>query len=329
LIALIARAGAIGDMIIISPVLEKIKSLGYDIYLHTSKRGLEVYKHSPIITKTIEHDEKIPIDQFGEALQKVRDEVKPDLYINFTESIECNVALHPIGPRYIYPRKDRIAYCNRNYYDVTEEWARKECADIKDCQKTPELYFIEEEHAKAKSHLKEGKFNILWQLSGSGKQKVYPWSDYVMGEILKNHKDIHIITTGDLKCQLLETLTDENITNLSGDEDMRTILCLTQYVDLVVSPDTGVLHASGCYDTPKIGLLGHTTKENITKHFRNDYSLEAECACSPCMRLIYDHQIQCPIELASGAAWCMAEGLAPERVYERIDHVIRNTRKIG
>jgi ADP-heptose:LPS heptosyltransferase len=50
-------------------------------------------------------------------------------------------------------------------------------------------------------------------------------------------------------------------------------MALTKFVDLVISPDTGVLHASGCYDTPKIGLLGHTTIENITKYFKNDYSI--------------------------------------------------------
>ena len=42
-------------------------------------------------------------------------------------------------------------------------------------------------------------------------------------------------------------------------------MILTKLVDLVISPDTGVLHASGAFDTPKIGLLGHTTIENITK----------------------------------------------------------------
>ncbi len=320
--ALIARMGALGDEIIITPVIKKIHELGYDIIMHTGERGKTIFRECPYITKFIGHDETITLEDFGKALEKVKDEVKPDMYINFTESIECNVALHPIGPLYIYPKKERYSTCNRNYYDVTEEWANKLYPEITKCQKLPELYFNKDEQAKAKAYLKNGKYNILWQLSGSGKQKVYPWSEYVMGEILKNYDDVHIITTGDLRCQLLETLQDDkNITHLSGEIDVRIALAMTQYVDLVISPDTGLLHASGCYETPKIGLLGHTTIENITKHFKNDYSIEAECACAPCFHLIYDHHIQCPVEMVSGAAWCMAQGIKPEKLYERFKYV--------
>ena len=177
--------------------------------------------------------------------------------------------------------------------------------------------------------MKAGKFNIIWQLSGSGRQKVYPWADYVMGEVLKNIDNVHFITLGDTNCQLLECLIDKDITNLSGKISVRVAMCMTQYVDLVVSPDTGMLHASGCYETPKIGLLGHTTKENITKYFKNDYSIEADCPCAPCFRLIYNHDIQCPVEFLTRAAWCMAEGLPPEKVYERIASVITERRKAG
>jgi len=109
---------------------------------------------------------------------------------------------------------------------------------------------------------------------------------------------------------------------LAGEISMRESMLLTKYVDLVIAPDTGILHASGCYDTPKIGLLGHTTKENITKYFKNDYSIEATCACAPCFYLIYDHAVQCPIERVTSAAWCMAEGIKPEVLFNKIKEVL-------
>jgi ADP-heptose:LPS heptosyltransferase len=324
--ALVIRTGAIGDMVIITPVLKTLHEMGYDIVLYTGKRGQGVLKECPYITKFIFHDEKNTIEQFFENIEKAKKDEKPDICIDFTESIECNVAFHPTQPHYIYPKKDRFKLCNRNYYDASEEWARKQFPELKECQKLPELYFSVDEIAKAKSLLKTGKFNILWQLSGSGGQKVYPWAEYVMGEILKNMQDIHIITTGDEKCQLLESMQDpENITHLAGEIDVRIALALIQFVDLVVAPDTGMLHASGCYEVPKVGLLGHTTIENITKYFKNDYSVEAECACAPCFHLIYDHHIQCPIEVVTGAAWCMAEGIPPKELYARIRYAIGET----
>jgi ADP-heptose:LPS heptosyltransferase len=314
---LVIRLGALGDMIMITPAIKRLKEMGYYVVLNTNKRGRTIFENNPNVDEIIDHDESMHIDDLPSHWDKLREQVNPDKFVNFSESIECNVALHPIQPQYNYTKLERRKLADRNYYDVTEQWA-----GLEGCQKLPELYFTSSELAEAKSHIHPGKLNILWQLSGSAKQKVYPWADYVIGEILKEYPDVYVITTGDEKCQLLESLLDERIVNLSGRIPARIAMCLTGSVDLVISPDTGVLHASGCYQTPKIGLLGHTTIENITKYFINDYSIEAQCACAPCFRLIYEYEIQCPIESVTRAAWCMAEGFPPERVYARIKETI-------
>lgn len=315
--ALIIRYGAYGDGIMITPVIRKLKELGYRVVIRGSKRVQEVIENNPYVDEFILHDKDMPVDKLPEHWDALQKELKPeDKWINFSESIECNVALHPIQPQYNYTKKERFDLCNRNYYDATEKWA-----ELEGCQKLPELYFTPLEIQEASKHITPGQINILWQLSGSGHQKVYPWADYVIGELLKNFSNINIITTGDERCQMLESVEDIQITNLSGRIPARIAMCLTSQVDLVIAPDTGILHAAGCYKTPKIGLLGHTTIENITKYFKNDYSLESKCACAPCMRLIYDHEIQCPREFVTGAAWCMSEGLPPERVYGRIVEV--------
>ena len=316
--ALIIRYGAFGDNLLITPAVRRLKEMGYYTILRGSQRSKEVFENNPYLDEFILHDKDMPSGDLPDHWKELQKELGPeDKWINFCESIECNVALHPINPSYNYTKKERFDLCNRNYYDATEVWA-----GLEGCQKLPELYFTDGEVLEAKKHLKSDHINILWQLSGSGRQKVYPWSDYVIGELLKNFENIHIITTGDERCQLLESVEDKQITNLSGRIPVRIAMCLTQFVDLVISPDTGVLHASGCYETPKIGLLGHTTRTNITKYFKNDFSLEAECACAPCMRLIYDHEIQCPIDFVTKAAWCMAEGISPERLYGRIGSVL-------
>lgn len=312
--ALIIRYGAYGDGLIITPAVRRLKELGYHTILYGSQRMKEIFENNPYLDEFIMHDKNMPRENLPEHWEELQKTVGPeDKWVNFSESIECNVALHPINPGYNYTKKERFDLCNKNYYDATEEWAK-----LEGCQKLPELYFTPFELEEAQKYLKKEHINILWQLSGSGRQKVYPWTDYVIGELLKNFENIQIITTGDERCQLLESVEDSQITNLSGRISTRIAMCLTQFVDLVISPDTGVLHASGCYATPKIGLLGHTTRTNITKYFKNDYSLEAQCACAPCFRLIYDSEIQCPRDFVTQAAWCMSEGISPERLYDRI-----------
>jgi len=321
---LIIRLGAYGDMCMITPVLRRLKQLEFHVILNTGKRGLAVLRHDPHIDEFIEHpDRHFESWELSELWNKHREGIKPDKFINFSESIECNVAVHPLDPLYIYPKWERYKHCNKNYYEVTWNWAKKEISRLGEPESLrPSLFFTKEEEKEAGSYVKEGKFNVLWQLSGSGKQKVYPWTDFVMGECFKKYPDkFHFITTGDERCKLLESFNQGDVTNLSGEVDIRIAMLLTKYVDLVISPDTGILHASGVYDTPKIGLLGHTTRENITKHFINDYSLEAECACSPCFRLIYDFTIQCPLDPITTAAVCMNDGIPPERLYEVIEKV--------
>ena len=318
--ALIIRLGAIGDSIMITPVIQRLKDLGYYIILNTSTRGLKVFKDDARIDEFIDHDESISNMDVQAHWDKLVKEVDHDLFINFSESIEINVALHPKSPMYVYPKKERAERCNKNYYEVTAEWSK-----LDGCSLIPSLKFTEKQHKSVQKHIKPDMFNILWCLSGSGKNKVYPWTDYVIEKIIKKYPNVHFITTGDMRCQILEDWNNDfpknNLTQLAGRMDLKESMLLTQYADLFVGPDTGLLHASGCFETPKIGLLGHTTKENITKHFINDYSIEAKCDCSPCFRLIYDYEVQCPIDPDTGAAWCMAK-ISPELVIKRIEEVM-------
>lgn len=306
----------------ITPVLRKLKRDGYHVIMNTSERGMLLLKENPNIDEFIEYKtDEVPMDELEEHWENQRKKINPDYYCNFSRSIEHNVALHPTDSLYIYTKEERNEVCNRNYYDATFEWAKLDISD-----KLPDLYLTAQEEYEVSSYVDREKFTILWAMSGSGSNKVYPWTEFVCGEILNNHKDIQIITVGDEKCQIIEPRAKE-IMNLAGKTNMRISCALTGVVDLVISPDTGVLHASGCYDTPKIGLLGHTTKENITKHFLNDYSIEAKVACAPCHRLIYDYQVQCPVDELTQSAWCMGQGIKPERVYEQVDKVIREKRE--
>ena len=313
-IALVIRFGALGDSIMLSPIFDELKDQGYFTLFYTTWRGAMVFKHDNRIDEMVENNDEIPVDPLFAHWKDIRETIKPEYYRNFTSSIEENVAIHPSQPLYIYPKRERGLRCNANYYRVTKDWAGLTSASLK-----PSLQFTEKEHEICKGLIQKDKFNIQWNLSGSGNNKVYPWTEFVINSLLEEYPDIYILQTGEEKCQMLESHRDRVI-NLSGKTDVRISFLLTKYVDLVISPDTGVLHASGCFDTPKIGLLGHSTKENITKYFDNDYSIESKCPCAPCFYLIYDPRVQCPLDPVSGASWCMAS-IEPELLFDRIKQV--------
>ena len=315
--ALIVRIGAYGDLLVITPVLRELKSQGYYIIVNVSDKGILILADNPNVDEFIYHDSEMPCEELEAHWEKLKEEHKPDLFINFSESIEVNICLAPRDPRYNYSKEERKAICNKNYYEETFRWANLDIP--KDLN--PEIYFSPEEIETAKSYIKPDHYNILWCLSGSNKHKAYPWTEQVMEKIIATNDKIHFITVGDEECQKIEPENDQT-TKLSGKVSMRMSMCLTGLVDLVISPDTGVLHASGAFITPKIGLLGHTSIENITKHFTNDYSIESTASCAPCFRLIYDHTAQCPVDLETNGAWCQATGIPIKTLVDRIQKVI-------
>jgi ADP-heptose:LPS heptosyltransferase len=98
---------------------------------------------------------------------------------------------------------------------------------------------------------------------------------------------------------------------MAGELSMRRALLLTRHVDLVIGPETGVMNAAGCFDTPKIVLLSHSNHTNLTRDWKNVYPLQSPSECSPCYRIVGDTDIcwkvtdkESPI---CGAMKCMAQ----------------------
>jgi len=287
----------------------------------TNERGMQIFKGNPHIAKLIEQKtDTVPNDQLSKHIQWVADKHKCTKIVDFSESIEVALSLHPRSPEYKLPKHEKLLRFNRNFYEYTFEHAdeRWEGVDL-----TPEIFFDQGELDKASGYLRKDKFNLLVGMSGSGTNKAWPWTETLCLELIKDIPNIHIITVGDEKCRLIEPEAD-HITNLSGKIPMRISMALTGLVDCVLSPDTGLLHGAGCYQTPKIGILGHNTREVITKHFANDYSIEADpekAECAPCLFLVYNMKLQCPIHLETGAALCMGAGITTEDVRVRVMEV--------
>lgn len=330
---LVVRLGAIGDCIIMTPLLRWLKSLGHEIYLNTSETGMTILAGCPYVDKFIPYkSDSVQNDLLGEFWNTMKKTYECDAMINLCESLEVALAVHPSEPNYNYSKKERFEICNKNYYEFSFEWARKKMPELpepKNVSFTPELPFTEAEIKFVEDQYKswKGKYVIVWGLSGSGRNKTYPFTDFIIGDLLKEFKrKLLFVTVGDSSCKVLEAaMEDTDVIRRAGDWTMRQSILATKYANLVVSPDTGLLHGASCFDTPKVALLGHTTAVNITKTFKNAYPIEAQCDCAPCFRLIYESPTQCPIDPFTGACWCMSHGLPMERVYEHIKKVINET----
>ena len=332
--------GAWGDIIITTPLLRYLKENGHEVYMLTGKPGQELLKNNPNVDKIIYYEtNSVPISKLDEFIKSTAQAYECDQIVNLCESIEVALALHPDDPRYNWTKEERRQLCDKNYYDYTFEKAGFPGIT----GKRGELFFDEHEEKKARkffAYIKADKetrgqisyFIILWGLSGSGRNKTYLYAEKIMNRLLAKYQNIKIVTVGDDVCRLLETLQHPRITHLSGLWSMRKSMIAAKYANLVISPDTGLLHAAGCFSTPKIGLLGHSTITNITKNFINDCSIEANCKCAPCFRLVYNAEIQCPAISSVGdnkfdTCECMSNGLDENRVFNHICKVYEQLNK--
>lgn len=340
---LVIRIGALGDALIVTPLVRYLANQGHEVYFLGSEQSEEILRHNPHVKKFISHQrDSITNDKLGEYFEKLRVENECDKYIDLCESVEVRLALCRDYPQWNWPKQERKAYANINYYEYAFTQTRHQFGEFL-AQKShtfmptvtllthefykPEMFFSNEELDWVLDERKKniGQTVIMWGLSGSGRQKTYPYVPYIVADLIKKNKDLKVILVGGNTCKILEAGFPDNarIVKRSGDYSFRQSALLAQHVDLVVSPDTGFLHAAGCWSTPKIGLLTHTTIENITKHFENDFSIESEAPCAPCFRLIQDAEKECPLELATSATLCMGkDGMKPERVLARIEEAL-------
>lgn len=317
---LVCRVAAVGDCVQITPLIKYLKDQGHKVYVMTSGQGMQILKHNPNIHKLIYYEaETVPIEQLDDYFKTIQKQYKCDELINLNGSIEVKYLLVPADPIYNYSKQERIALLNKSHYDAVFE-----AAGYEPTHGNPEMFFSETEEEENARFRKDflGKFVVVWALSGSSMHKCYPWTRHVMETLIMKHKDIVFITVGDEFCKILEQeLEHERCIHKSGEWSLRETAIMCKYANLIIAPETGVLHFAGCFDTPKIGMLTHTTRQCLTKYFKNDYSVEAKVECSPCFRIITEAKVQCPIDKVTAAPFCAAYGFPPDELIERIREI--------
>ena len=338
---LVVRIGAYGDAIVTTPLVRYLSEKGHEVVFLGSEQSEEVLRENKRISEFVHHErDSIANDKLGEYFQQVAKDHGCEKVIDLCESIEVRLAIARDYPMWNWPKAERRAYANINYYEYAFQVALKQHPDLfyfgddntmhlpSVYPYRPEMFFSQDEEDWAMEERKKnvGRTVIMWGLSGSGRQKTYPYVPYIVADLIRRDRHMKVVLVGGQTCQVLECGFPQSaqIVKRSGDYTFRQSALLAKYVSLVVSPDTGFLHAAGCWETPKVGLLTHTSIENITKHFKNDFSIESKAPCAPCFRLIQNAGAECPLEQATTATLCMGkEAMDPERVMERIEEALQ------
>ena len=336
---MVNRIGALGDCIVMTPFLRWLKREGAEVVMLTSERGRHVlHGLSSIDSFSCYVSDSVPPDLWKRTWRERASENRCDILLDFCGSIESALSPSVSEPLYKMPKNERHARCNVNYYEQMWHFSGASWAvpDLTSADLRPEMVFSRSEVREVEEFLGNGLPDgaklmvVCW--TGSGAAKRYPWMKDAIGEALTRHPNLFCIVVGDQTVDL-RALSDETggrVCSRMTHWNFKKACVAGSLADVVVAPDTGFLHAMGAFQVPKVGILGANTRENLTKHFLNDLSIEANqrtVGCAPCHRLIQDSAVQCETELFpwegdskgyAEIAWCLSLGIDPEDVTDRI-----------
>ena len=325
--ACICRYGALGDMIMITPLIHQLADDGYEVTMNISPYALPVIEHNPYVHNLIiQERDMIPNLELGPYWDEWRKDYAR--YINLSESLEGRY-LKVEGRRDFYtPKEWRIKTGEFNYYDATMRLGGY--PGITGTR--GEFFFTDAEERNCKKFFDShrGKYIVLWAMNGSSHHKIYPMMEVVVHDFLMAHPDAIIVKVGDANAKQ-SPFEHQRLLNMCGVWGIRESLLAAKYANLVVGPETMMTNAAGSMGTPVITLLSHSTHEALCKHWGdNDYCLAPEgIECYPCFQLHYTKE-SCPIlrmensetkEVITEAPACAIAGIKPERLVARMDEV--------
>jgi ADP-heptose:LPS heptosyltransferase len=336
---LLVRDGAIGDTIMMTPLIRHWDLQGYDVHVACKRYvGDAVLPFNPHVAGLHELPNQDGMGQRRNKIKELRDLIKPEIDLDLAGSCEGAFLYHSNRNEYNLPLSWRQANAKgKNYYQHA-------CCTLGGATRyDPEMFAGSQEDQWwtrfRAMHL--GWKIIQIQITGSSINKCYPWIPEVVVGLQKKYPKSMIITTGDpqggpiIQVACVEAGADpKRMWATCGDKryTLRDSLITTKYVDLVIGPETGIINASACWDTPKVVLLSHSSIDNLCRGWKNCYPIQGRAKCSPCYKIV-SYEDTCDMITVeedpriAGATRCLA-AITPDEVLTMADIAMRNGRAL-
>lgn len=322
--AAIARFGGIGDNLMAASPLKALKRMGYMTEVITGEPNHVVYHHNPYVDKlAVKKTERdLPKDDLMAWQRWFESRANEyDLFIHASHSCEGRHAVFKQMTAFWWPAEQRRKVLAGSYIETVHDIAGVPY------EFGPLFFPSPEEYAFAFQAKKQiGDRFILWVLSGTRIDKVYPYATMAISRIIKEVGAPVLVMGGPSeKEHSMATTIRDVVTLANGGREglhlaipateggarawpLRTSLTMALVADLVVTPDTGTAWAVAFEQMPKVVMVSHASVENITKHWVNTTTLHADpnyVPCWPCHRL-HEDPSTCVVNKEGNGAACIS-----------------------
>jgi ADP-heptose:LPS heptosyltransferase len=333
----LARMGGVGDNLVAGSVLAPLKRAGYKTEVITQTPYSCVFENNPNIDKlTVKSKDDFAGPDMLQWQQWFANRGKEyELFANLSHSMEHLIAFFPAQTAFWWPVAYRRKIANKSYIET-----------VHDIFGMPHefgpLFFPTEEEKSGALETKRhvGQRAVAWCVSGSRIDKVYPYAPMAIARIIKELNVPVILLGAPGKDHDLALVVQENVKRTNGSAEglhvaistdannptwpIRRILSMAGVCDLVIGPDTGPMWSVAFEPMPKILMLSHASAENITKHWVNTVTLQADqnrVPCFPCHQL-HDVPATCTPNKENNGAACVSD-ISVEKILTTIQKIWR------
>ena len=201
-------------------------------------------------------------------------------------------------------------------------------------QKSVRPVFTPGELGTMQKYTQLGKPVGIYQLASANPVRCLPANDsvFLAIKIAETFPDMHWLclydefTPKEYK-EVLETEAQKRgLKNIEGFAcaNLRELWALTEYVSVVISPDSMMAHVAGAFGTPCVGLWGPFDPAKRTAYYKNHHAIwhREFCPHSPCFVYSNTFPSYCPPRPARTVCDVLA-GITPKEVTDAIQTIRR------
>jgi len=283
--ALISRYGAYGDIIHMSHLPRLLAEDGYVVDVETNYKGLQLLTNNPYINNIIffEPQNHLSLYQNPFWTNKHWEIVSQgyDKFINLFGSIELSLLSAENSNLQFMHQKNRDVSKNINYYDRSTILAGYEDK----AGTTGEVYYTEEEYRIVKKFLSKINDPIMINASGTTLNKRLVIGKQLVSRLLEEYPQSDILITGDSSDEYKDIQTDRIL--FINKMPFRQVLLIAKYVRVFIGMESGLAVGANMWKTPTVQLMTAASLVNHPNGCKNDFSLQSEAYCSPCLKAQY------------------------------------------
>jgi len=182
--------------------------------------------------------------------------------------------------------------------------------------------------AKLREHgVKRNDFITVIHPGAGRRVRLWPPERYAqISDFIRVKFQSRVILTGSQKdlplVQKVADYTKEEIINLCGKLSLLELGALLKRVNLLICPDTSVMHLASAFNTSMIVLFGPRSPNETKPYLENSYIIWKKFPCCPCL------QKRCKLLSEDGWSACM-EAITVEDVMNTIENLMEKHKSIG